>query len=93
MESVEKKKKTRKARLDGWIASFDLLEFLVNSLTALSTRFGWRGEKHIAISINHMRIMQSVTNKGYESIGMLNFSNTEFPLAGVPVSAAENGNR
>lgn len=66
-------KKTRKARLDGWIASFDLLEFLVNSLTALSTQFGWRGEKHIAISINHMRIMQSVTNKGYESIGMLNF--------------------
>lgn len=54
----------RKARLDGWIAPFDLSGLLVNSLTALSTRFGWRGEKQIAISVNHTRIMQSVTNKG-----------------------------
>lgn len=43
---------------------FDLSGFLVNSLTALCARFGWREEKHIAISVNHMRIMQSVTNKG-----------------------------
>lgn len=58
MESDEK----IRGRQD-WIAPFDLLAFLVNSLTALSTHCGWRGDKQIAIPVNHMGIMHSVTNK------------------------------
>lgn len=57
-------KNMRKARLNGWIARFDLSGFLVEFFNCIIHTVWLEGEKQIAISVNYTRIMQSVTNQG-----------------------------